>query len=361
MVICKLNLAAATFSIALAAFAGSVGTLLAQDSLRIIELSEPGESAPLSVPAGHVFTFSLLEPPGDGSSAYARVTYAAPVSFVYDYYTSQFAAPRWFVGPAQVALISPGKARMQLYTIKLPQDVRAGILTAEAPTHTVDIPRGSLLASFLNFSGTLPTGQPAGAGDFIHNLTVLNPKGVVYQIERHGLGRLLGADSLHNARAPASAVLRGFFYDDLDSVYPANSFVGPGTATFSRWEDGTTPIAFYCYRIIPARATFVDTTAPMVTVTSPPNSIGIWTLASFTITGSVTDDVSPTRLSFRIQAPGSADYGPWTSVSLAGGQTTKNWQRLIALPSKGVWHVEVQAFDGANNASTVQTIELTRQ
>ena len=378
-----LNSAITLLAVALATFASSAGTLLAQDSLRIIELSAPGQSAPVSIPAGHVFTFSLFQA-NSGSTDYAGpvgiVTYTAPISYVYQH--NGF-AKLWFVGPAKVALKSSGSgARMQLYTLKLPPGVTAGVLHANSQTHSVSIPKDSLFTSLFGFQNQVLGGVIALPPLTGSQLAIRTPSGLTYADSPYG-GAVLnplaalspnifspnnfgrgGAASLHNPNAPASSVVNGFYHDDLDSVSPTDDFVGPGTATFSLpsylapLTPTSPPIAFYCYRITPANVIVADTSPPSLKVTAPVNAKGSTTSASFLVKGSVTGNIHPITIRFRVKAPNSS-YGSWTSIALGGDQKTKSWERSVGLSSNGVWYVQIQAFDGQNNASTVQTVTLT--
>ena len=373
-----LNSAIALLAVALATFAGSAGTLLAQDSLRIIELSAPGQSAPVNVPAGYVFTFSLFAPQAadlDYEAAVGVVTYAAPISHVHEHnFRAYDYSPQYcFVGPASVALRgSASGARMQLYTMQLPPGVKAGILYAQASTHSVAIPKGSLLTSLLGFSGQASY-SPLLLPPWLHHLSIQSPNGAVYGFSRLDVGfgnyfriptpRIRGAASLHNPNAPASSVVRGFYYEDLDSVSPTADFVGPGTATFSLPPEGerVTPIAFYCYRITPANVIGADATPPVVKVTTPTSASATTTLSSYVLKGEVSDNINPTNIRFRTQPPNSTTYGAWASVTLSGDLKTKGWQRSVSLTSKGIWRIQIQALDGEQNASAVQTVTLTRQ
>jgi hypothetical protein len=341
----------------------------AQDSLRIIELSAPGQSAPVDVPAGHIFTFSLFAPDAgsaDFDAAVGMVTYTSAPDFTEELrWTARYQTERWFLGPARVALRgSVAGARMQLYAVRLPPDVVSGALVAEAPEHSVAVPKGSLLTPLLTFTG-------AFAGEGSH-LSIRKPDGVNFgyaSLEvwlhsgRVGSPRLRGVAGLHNANAPASAVVDGFYYDDLDSVSPTADFVGPGTATFALPPEGerSTPIAFFCYRITPANVIGADASPPSVKVTAPAKGNGTTTSKSFVVKGSTTDNISPTSIRFRMRAPNASAYGSWTSILLGGEERTKNWRRSISLSRKGAWGVQVQAFDAESNASTVQTVTLTRQ
>ena len=368
-----LNSAITLLAVALATFASSAGTLLAQDSLRIIELSAPGQSAPVSIPAGFVFTLSLRAPRPktadfDENAAVGVITYAAPISYVHKYRFGR--GGDWFVGPASVALTgSVAGARMQLYTMKLPPGVKAGVLSAQASTHSVAIPNGALLTSLLGFTGyTAPFYLP----HLDHNLSIRSPSGAIFDVESAfpvtgttavERPRPVGAASLHNSTTPASLVVGGFYYADLDSVSPTADFVGPGTATFSLPPEGvdSTPIAFYCYRITPANVIVADATPPVVKVTTPNSAGATTTLSAYVLKGEVTDNINPTSMRFRTQPPNSTTYGAWASVTLSGDLKTKGWARSIGLTSKGIWRIEIQALDGEKNVSTVQTVALTRQ
>ena len=349
----------------------------AQDSLRIIELLGPGQSAPVNVPAGYVFTFSLFAPKtadSDDNAAVGVVTYSAPISYVHEHkFRGYDYAQYWFVGPASVALRgSASGARMQLYTMKLPPGVEAGVLSAQASTHSVAIPKGALLTSLLGFSGQASHSVTL-ISPFVHHLSIQLPGGAIYGVSRLDAGygyyfriptpRIRGAASLQNPNAPASSVVSRFYYDDLDSVSPTADFVGPGTATFSLPPEGerNTPIAFYCYRITPANVIGADASPPVVKVTTPTTASASTTLSAYVLKGEVTDNINPTSMRFRTQPPNSTTYGAWASVTLSGDLKTKGWARSIGLTSKGIWRIEIQALDGEKNVSTVQTVALTRQ
>jgi hypothetical protein len=353
--------------------------VFAQDSLRIIELSAPGQSAPVSIPAGHIFTFSLFVPEGadlNTEAAIGLVTYPAPISFFYESKITDQRGSKsyegWYVGPANVALKGAAVgSRMQLYVRKLPKGVVAGVLSRHASSHYVTTPRGSLLTPLLGFS--VPIYFPhVGAPDFSSSLSIMDKNGTTfggnylhfgYYDVRFGNPAKRGSARLHNPHAPASQVVHGFYHDDLDSVSPTADFVGPAAATFSLppEDERSTPIAFYCYRITPANVIGADASPPSIKVTAPTNANGATTSNSFAVKGSATDNINPTSIRFRVRAPNASAYGSWASVQLGGDQRTKNWQRSISLSRKGVWRVQVQALDGENNASTIQTVTLTRQ
>lgn len=349
----------------------------AQDSLRIIELSGPGQSAPVDVPAGHIFTFSLFSTTNDPEDAVGVVTWTSPFAYTFESkYSSNFPYryEGWYLGPAKVSIksLSALGARMQLYVRKLPDDVRSGILSPHGETHSAEIPRGHLLTPLLGFDVAWMTSLNA-MPSFLNIFSIRTPGGNTYGFSRVRVSDtftwrvsaplLRGAASLHNPNVLSSDVVPRLYFDDLDSVSPTADFVGPGTATFSLPPEGerSTPIAFYCYRITPANVIGADATPPVVKVTTPKTKSASTGASSYLLRGSVTDNINATSIRFRVRPPNASAYGNWASVNLGGNSKTKSWHRAISLSRKGTWRVQVQALDGEQNASTVQTITLTRQ
>jgi hypothetical protein len=370
-------------AIAVLMFSQPAVVVLAQDSLRIIELSQPGQSAPLHVPAGYAFTFSLFSPEAasaDAQAAVGLVSYELRVPYTYEsnfgpdgsWLISGGEYVGWYLGPAQVSLKgSSAGARMQLYMMKLPSGVVSGILHADSPTHSVEVRGNSLLTPLLGFDS--PTQFRSGPQrQFISYLSITNPEGVTYGVSKidngwgvvrqAGTPRIRGLAALHNPNALGSRVVRGFYYDDLDSVSPTADFVGPGTATFSLPPEGerSTPLAFYCYRLTPVSSTYIDFTPPTVTLIEPASGDTTTELASYIVRGTVTDDRSPTSIRFRVLPPGASAFGKWTSANLAGSNRTKNWTRRLTLATRGSWLIEIQAFDGQGNGSEVTAVTMNR-
>jgi hypothetical protein len=167
---------------------------------------------------------------------------------------------------------------------------------------------------------------------------------------------------LHNTTSPASQVVSGLFYDDLDSVSPTADFVGPGNATFSLPPEGerATPIAFYCYKITPANVTRADPSPPIVKITVPATTSISTTAATYALKGSVTDNITPTKINFHVKPPNTSTYGNWETVTLSGGAQTKNWERSVNLGTKGSWLIQIQPFDAEGNGGVIQTITITK-
>ena len=353
----------------------------AQDSLRIIELAAPGESFSVDIPAGYAFSFSLFSPESgkaDSEAAVGLVTYAAPYSYTYQskfigapYMTKAGAYEGWFLGPAKVSLRgSYSGSRMQLYTQKLPKGVVSGILSPQSPNHIASIPNNSLLTPLLGFNSTpLFNFTPL---EFINYLSLRSPSGALYGVTRMGSfngtfwfgsnPRIRGVAQLHNSSSPASQVVSGLFYDDLDSVSPTADFVGPCNATFSLPPEGerSTPIAFYCYKITPGNVIRADTSPPIVKITVPATTSISTTAATYALKGSVTDNINPTKINFRVKPPNTSTYGNWETVTLSGAAQTKNWERSVNLGTKGSWLIQIQPFDAEGNGGVIQTITITK-
>jgi len=109
------------------------------------------------------------------------------------------------------------------------------------------------------------------------------------------------------------------------------------------------------------KATFVDRVRPTVAVTTPKKSPHTTKAKSFTLRGTAKDNVSPTKVEFRIKAPNKKSYGSWRPVNLGGSAATKNWSYKVALSLKGNWTVEVRSRDRANNTSTTRRVTIRRQ
>lgn len=105
-----------------------------------------------------------------------------------------------------------------------------------------------------------------------------------------------------------------------------------------------------------------DRKPPTLRVTAPKGNSVTTTAARFTLRGTAADNVTPTRVQFRLRAPGSKRYGSWATVNLAKGSAkTKSWTRVVALNKKGSWLVQIRALDGRNNASASRAITITRR
>lgn len=356
-------------------FCFGVSFCLAQDSLRIIELSLPGESAPVDIPAGHAFTFSLFSPASgssDWNSVAGVVSFPAPYLFRYESKITEdyWGYEGWYLGPAKVSLKASGQGgRMQLYTRKLPQGIISGILTSNNPARSVEIPKGSLLTSFFGFSQIFLQSEDNNASPFTHELSIKSQNGVIFGLSRLpttyvtwrlGNPRMRGVAQLHNLNAESSAVVNSFYFDDLDAVSPTADFCGPGNATFSLPTKRTTDIAFYCYRITPANVIGADASPPLVQITVPATTSISTTAATYALKGSVTDNINPTKINFRLKPPNTSTYGNWEILTLSGGAQTKNWERSVNLRTKGSWLIQIQPFDAEGNGGVVQTITITK-
>ena len=100
-----------------------------------------------------------------------------------------------------------------------------------------------------------------------------------------------------------------------------------------------------------------DEEAPAVKITSPGSVRG----RLYTLAARLEDNVRPVRVRYRLMAPGQIKFGPWSSVALSEGASTRNWSRRgVELGKRGNWRVQVQAFDAAGNASVIKALTVRR-
>lgn len=105
-----------------------------------------------------------------------------------------------------------------------------------------------------------------------------------------------------------------------------------------------------------------DRKPPTLRVTAPKGNSVATKAARFVLRGTAGDNVTPTRMQFRVRPPGSKRYGGWATVNLAKGNAkTKSWTRVVALNKKGSWLVQIRALDGRNNASASRAVTITRR
>jgi subtilisin family serine protease len=106
----------------------------------------------------------------------------------------------------------------------------------------------------------------------------------------------------------------------------------------------------------------LDRKPPTLRVTAPQGNSVATKAARFALRGTAGDNVTPTRMQFRVRPPGSKRYGGWATVNLAKGNAkTKSWSRIVSLNKKGSWLVQIRVLDGRNNASAARAITLTRR
>jgi hypothetical protein len=100
-----------------------------------------------------------------------------------------------------------------------------------------------------------------------------------------------------------------------------------------------------------------DRTRPGVKIVSPNKVRG----SHYTLRANLSDNVRPLRVQYRLRAPGAKDFGKWIPVNLRNKAKTQNWSSpRLTLNRRGVWQVQVQAFDAAKNASLVPTLRVNR-
>jgi hypothetical protein len=106
----------------------------------------------------------------------------------------------------------------------------------------------------------------------------------------------------------------------------------------------------------------IDRTPPTLNVTEPQTTSISTRKPRFTLQGTTTDNVTPTRAQFRVRKPGSSSYGAWATINLPkGSANTKNWSRTVALNRKGDWLVQMRVLDTRGNTSSTRTITIKRR
>jgi len=100
-----------------------------------------------------------------------------------------------------------------------------------------------------------------------------------------------------------------------------------------------------------------DHTRPVVRLVSPNKVRG----SHYTLTANLSDNIRPVRVQYRLRAPGAKAFGKWISVNLRNTAKAQNWSSpRLTLNTRGVWMIQVQAFDAAKNASLAPTIRVNR-
>ncbi len=252
--------------------------LFAQDNLAVIELTEVGESIPVSFPAGTAFTFSLFAPSSSPSSAVGVVRYGAPVSITHEVKNEMVPSPAnspwpwegWFLGPATVSLRGEIKgARMQLFSIKLPRGTVSGILSESAPAQTVDVGKDVALTPLFDFCVRRPFNTfQSDSVKFHCDLSIKSPTGATFsrlQIPFYGSAffsptpAVRGGANLNSVTFPTSSVTKGMRYAELSQMSPTADFIGPGVATVSLPAENSPRVAFYCFKLTPVKAARIST------------------------------------------------------------------------------------------------------
>lgn len=112
----------------------------------------------------------------------------------------------------------------------------------------------------------------------------------------------------------------------------------------------------------PAPTPVIDRTRPTLNVAAPKGSSVTTKARRFTLRGTARDNVSPTRIQFKIRPPRGSYPRNWTTVTLPKGSAkAKGWSRPIAVNRKGDWAVQIRVLDARNNASATRTITIRRK
>jgi len=104
----------------------------------------------------------------------------------------------------------------------------------------------------------------------------------------------------------------------------------------------------------PSSQPATDTKRPVLTVNRVPAHTNAQTLVA---KGSVTDNVSPVAILYRVEAPGNASS--WTEQKLpAGEERRKSWKIEVPLVKQGLWKLRLRAVDAVGNRSNIKTVTV---
>jgi hypothetical protein len=98
----------------------------------------------------------------------------------------------------------------------------------------------------------------------------------------------------------------------------------------------------------------IDRETPSLRVTAPAVASIVTKAASYTLRGSATDDLAPTKLEYRILSPDRRDTG-WQTGRLSGSGRTRTWTQSVFLSREGTWLVRLRVSDAAGKVSAVAT------
>lgn len=171
----------------------------------------------------------------------------------------------------------------------------------------------------------------------------------------------IGSDAFFACHALQNVYFRG----DMPSIGGAifGGIIGGGTVFYPAGNKtwGTTYAGWptQAYDLI---SPSVDRTRPTLVVSVPRRASAATKSSRFTLQGTARDNVSPTKIQFKIRPPKGSYPQGWTTVNLPRGSAQiKNWSRPINLTRKGTWNVQIRALDARNNLSAVKTISIVRR
>jgi hypothetical protein len=104
-----------------------------------------------------------------------------------------------------------------------------------------------------------------------------------------------------------------------------------------------------------------ETKGPVLSVTSPRKPNVTTSAARFTLKAKVTDNATPRSLRYRVRGPKDKGFGKWRWTILTGNQKSKEWRQAINLARKGLWRVQLQAYDAEGNGTGVREVTVTRK
>lgn len=113
---------------------------------------------------------------------------------------------------------------------------------------------------------------------------------------------------------------------------------------------------------LPAPTPIIDRTRPTLSIAAPKESSVTTNGRRFTLRGTAQDNLSPTKIQFKVRPPKGNYPGNWTTINLQKGSAkTKAWSYPINTDRKGKWNVQIRVLDARNNASATRTITIIRK
>ena len=167
------------------------------------------------------------------------------------------------------------------------------------------------------------------------------------------------------AEASLGTINGGFLVRD---VYARATVIDPSPGRYNivfvlaEWEFGgfkTVDWENVRYETIGPRP-IADIVKPTLIVNAPRGLKVSTSARRYTVRGTATDNVKPTRIQFRVMPP-KGSYSTWQNGSLVGANKSRSWSRTVNLNRRGAWKLQVRVLDAVGNISSVRTITITKR
>jgi Putative Ig domain len=103
-----------------------------------------------------------------------------------------------------------------------------------------------------------------------------------------------------------------------------------------------------------------ETTRPVIKVKQPGSGLVAVTTGLYTIKGNVTDNIRPTKLTYKIFPPEGDTISGRADLS-GDAETVRTWQLPVSCKKPGVYRVRLFSRDAAGNESAVAVVKITRE